>query len=155
MTIEEITAYLESLGGILKLAPAAGDPAYPEIAWGDSFFYYAPDGKVPANTQPFATIITKDYPADTTSNLNRPNTFRLNIHAGAEAFTARMGFSPRETAAHRVDPTATDTFFPHPVYATAGWLSVINPESATDPVVKDLLATAHVRARSRYDRGAD
>ncbi|WP_330180002.1 DUF6194 family protein [Nocardia sp. NBC_01503] len=155
MTIEEITAHVESLGGTLTLAPAPGDPAYPEIAWGDHFFYYAPGGEVPTTTQPFATIITKDYPDDSTSNLNRPNTFRLNIHAGAEAFTAQLGYTPRESSTHPADPTTKDAFFPHPVYATAAWLSVINPGPHTARTVRDLLDAAHTRARARYDRRAD
>ncbi|WP_313546200.1 DUF6194 family protein [Leifsonia aquatica] len=37
--------------------------------WGDTFCYVAPDGQVPPNTQPYATIVTKDYPEDTLSAL--------------------------------------------------------------------------------------
>lgn len=58
MTIDEISAYVESLGGVLTMRPAPGDGT-PEVAWGDLFFYYAPDGVVP-NGQPFATVVTKD-----------------------------------------------------------------------------------------------
>ncbi|MRH87503.1 hypothetical protein GFY24_08545 [Nocardia sp. SYP-A9097] len=155
MTLEELIAHLDSLPGILNLAPAPGDPAYPEIAWGDNFFYYAPDGKVPTTTQPFATIITKDYPDDSGSNLNRPNTFRLNIHVGTAAFTAQLGYSPRESATHSTDPSAVDTLFPHPIYTSTGWLSVVNPGPRTASAVNDLLNAAHARARSRYGRRAD
>ncbi|MEU1426493.1 DUF6194 family protein [Nocardia sp. NPDC005746] len=146
MDIEEITRYIESLDGVLTLAPGP-DSAFPEIAWGDRFFYYAPDGQVPARTQPFATIITKDYPDDATSQLNRPGIFRLNISVGRDAFIARLGHTPREGADHPRDPAEVDSLFPHPVYAGAAWLSVINPDT-TAAVAKDLLALAHDRART-------
>jgi hypothetical protein len=84
MTIDEITELLDGLDGVLTLTPGPGDGS-PEISWGDLFFYYAPDGVVP-KTQPFATIVTKDYPGDEQSRLDRPDTFRLNIAAGNEAF---------------------------------------------------------------------
>ncbi len=42
-----------------------------------------PRRQVPTTTQPFATIVTKDYPpGDERSRLNRPDTFRLNVFAG-------------------------------------------------------------------------
>src|SRR5690606_14238046 len=81
MTIDEIIGYLTTLDGVLPLRPGPGDGS-PEIAWGDTFFYYAPDGEVPARTQPFATIVTKNYPGDERSQLDRPGNFRLNISAG-------------------------------------------------------------------------
>ena len=58
MSIEEIAEFVEGLGGVLTLRPARGDGS-PEISWGDLFFYYAPDRVVP-QTQPFATVVTKD-----------------------------------------------------------------------------------------------
>ncbi|MFE4456319.1 DUF6194 family protein [Nocardia tengchongensis] len=146
MEIEEIIEYIESLDGVLTLAPGPGS-GYPETAWGDKFFYYAPDGQVPTRTQPFATIVTKDYPDDATSQLNRPGIFRLNISVGRDAFIAQLGHTPRETADHPLDPAASDSLFAHPIYAGAGWLSVINPHTTT-PAVKKLLALAHDRARS-------
>ena len=61
-----------------------------QIAWGDTFFYYAPDGVVPSATQPFATIVTKNYPGDETSRLDRPDVFRVNMAAGREEFIAHV-----------------------------------------------------------------
>ncbi|UGT42731.1 DUF6194 family protein [Nocardia yamanashiensis] len=148
MTIEEIIDYLEALGGVLTLRPVPGDGS-PEIAWGDVFFYYAPDGRTPIATQPFATIVTKDYPDDAASGLNRPGAFRLNIHAGRDAFTAATGHSPRESVPG--DPSVPDTLHPHPIYAGAAWLAVVNPGPRTDAAVRDLLRTAHDRARARYE----
>ncbi len=67
LTLEEIRADVESLDGVLTLHPAPGDGT-PEVAWGDLFFYYAPDGVVPS-AQPFATVVTKDYPGEPSSGL--------------------------------------------------------------------------------------
>ena len=46
MTVDEITEFIEALGGVLTLRPGPGDGS-PEIAWGDRFFYYYPDGLAP------------------------------------------------------------------------------------------------------------
>ncbi|AYF78484.1 hypothetical protein D7D52_36910 [Nocardia yunnanensis] len=151
MEIDEITEFIESLGGVLTLAPGPGSD-FPEIAWGDRFFYYAPDGQVPTRVQPFATLVTKDNPDDTSSNLNRPGVFRLNISAGREAFTEHLGHPPREVADHRGDAGRSDTLLAHPVYAGAAWLAVVNPGARTDAAVRRLLVSAHARARAAYDR---
>lgn len=153
MTIDEIIEFIAALGGVLKLEPGPGDGT-PEIAWGDKFFYYAPDGQVPTTVQPFATIVTKDYPDDATSRLDRPGAFRLNISAGKDACIAQLGHGPRETASGDADPSAADTLIAHPVYGAAGWLAVVNPGPRTGDSIRELLRTAHHRARSRYERHA-
>jgi hypothetical protein len=58
--MDEIISFVAVLDGVLTLRPGPGDGT-PEIAWGDTFFYYSPSGLVPERTQPFATIVTKDY----------------------------------------------------------------------------------------------
>ncbi|MFJ9365098.1 DUF6194 family protein [Nocardia sp. NPDC101769] len=149
MTIEDLATYIESLGGVLTLHPAPGDGT-PEIAWGDYFFYYAPDGVTPTTVQPFATLITKDYPDDTTSRLDRPDAFRLNINTSRDEFIEWTGHTPRESGS--LDPSATDTLIPHPIYASAAWLAVVNPGPRTEAPIRNLLRNAHDRARARYDR---
>lgn len=151
MTIDEITEFTESLGGVLTLRPGPGDGS-PELAWGDVFFYYAPDGQVPTATQPFATVVTKDYPGDELSRLDRPDVFRLNIDAGRQGFEAHLGRSPREVASGAEDPSAQDTLLAHPVYGGAGWVAVVNPGDRTGEVCRELLRTAHERARARSER---
>ncbi len=152
MSIDEITAYIEGLGGVLTLKPQPGDGS-PEISWGDSFFYYAPDGVVP-KSQPFATIVTKDYPEDQDSHLDRPGAFRVNFAAGAGEFVKWTGQEPRKLkpASHAIDPSTTDVIIPHPVYGSLGWLSVVNPGPRTESVVRDLLGKAHHLALARYQR---
>lgn len=154
MTIEEIIGFVSGLDGVLALTPAPGDE-WPELTWGDAFFYYSPGGVVPANIQPFATIVTKNYPGDESSHLDRPDTFRVNIHAGKEAFVHWTGHSPREAADTEVDSSVADTVIAHPVYGTAGWLAVVNPAASTEAATRDLLTAAHLLARKRYERRAE
>lgn len=144
MTIEEIIGLVSGLDGVLTLTPGPGDE-WPELSWGDAFFCYSPDGAVPTNVQPFATIVTKNYPGDESSRLDRPDTFRVNIHAGKKEFTRQLG----------QDPSATDTLIAHPVYGTAGWLAVVNPATNTETATRELLETAYRLARARYERRAD
>ncbi|MFE6618061.1 DUF6194 family protein [Streptomyces sp. NPDC057740] len=153
MTMDEIIGFVGALDGVLTLRPAPGDGS-PEISWGDTFFYYAPDGVVPAATEPFATIVTKDYPGDEASRLGRADTFRLNIAAGKEEFIRWTGHAPREPGTTETDPSATDTLMAHPVYGTVGWLAVVNPGPATDAAVRELLRGSCHSARTRHERRA-
>ncbi len=101
--MDEIIGYVSGLDGVLALRPQPGDGT-PEIAWGDTFFYYSPDGTVPAKVQPFATIVTKDYPDDVTSRLDRPGFFRLNI--GLTKTSAAGAIPARRTRSSRIRCTA-------------------------------------------------
>ncbi|MGW5376215.1 DUF6194 family protein [Nocardia sp. NPDC003999] len=150
MTIDDIIGFVSALDGVLTLSPGPGDGS-PEISWGDTFFYYSPDGVIPKATQPFATIVTKNYPGDESSDLDRPDAFRVNIAAGKEAFTHWTGHTPRERSAPD-NPSTTDTVIPHPVYASAAWLAVINPGPRTTAPTRTLLRTAYDLARSRHER---
>jgi hypothetical protein len=150
MTIDEISDYLDSLGHVLVLAPTPGDGS-PEISWGDRFFYYSPTGDVP-NGQPFATIVTKDYPDDRGSRLDRPNTFRVNVAVRADRFAVLVGHTADERASASADPSAVDVVMPHPVYADQNWVSIVNPGHRTDLLLVDLLRSAHTSARARYER---
>lgn len=151
MSMDQILQTLRSLDGVLELAPGPGS-TYPELAWGDHFFYYAPDGRVPEREQPFATVVTKDYPDDTGSALDPPGRWRLNIHAGRQAL-AELASDP-----DRADPTdhaaaaAADVVLPHPVYAAQGWVAVVNPAQRTRSLVARLLRQAHADAVRRAER---
>jgi hypothetical protein len=148
MSIEDIIDLVRSWDGTVVVTPGPGDGA-PEIAWGDTFFYYAPDGKMPATTQPFATIVTKNYPDDETSRLDRPGVFRVNIAARRD--TARTWASD-ENSGDAADPGALDRVFVHPVYGSMGWLAVVNPGPRTAQTTRDLLRQAYEAAHARYDR---
>ncbi len=148
--MNQIVQTIRSFDGTLELAPEEGS-AFPEIAWGDHFFYYAPDGQVPAREQPYATIVTKNYPDDSSSELDDPDRWRLNIHVGTERFTELTGEEPR-SGSTAWDYAATDVVLPHPVYRTQGWVSIINPNTRTSALAADLLRQAHMDAQRRSAR---
>jgi hypothetical protein len=154
LTMEEIIAFVDGLDGVLTQRAQEGDGS-PEIAWGDTFFYYAPDAAVPGATQPFATIVTKNYPGDETSRLDRPGVFRVNMAAGKDEFTAHTGRAPREDGPVDADappPDALDAVIAHPVYGSWGWLAVNSPGPNTGPEVRRLLERAHQLAQAHHRR---
>lgn len=157
MTLEQILSEVRSYIGVLELAPQAGSE-HPEISWGDSFFYYAPGGEIPRNRQPYATIVTKDYPDDVESRLDTPGRWRLNIHVGSEVFTDLVGYPPESIGESTIDFSETDMFLPHPLYGAYGWVAVVNPGPRTTPRALAALCEAHLadqrRVERRHARGA-
>jgi hypothetical protein len=155
MTEDEVIGYVAGLADVVVWTAAPGDGS-PEIAWGDSFFYYSPDGTIPRTTQPFATIVTKDHPGDATSRLDRPGTFRVNIAAGkdtaASATAGQFIGAAGDDPSNEADPITVDVLRLHPVYGAAGWVAVTNPGPRTDALTRRLLTDAHTRARTRYQR---
>ncbi|MGP3956949.1 DUF6194 family protein [Nonomuraea sp. 3N208] len=148
MTESEIIEFVTGLPGTVVFTPGPDSEA-PEVAWGDTFIWYAPDGEIPKRQQPFATIVTKDYPgSDTASHLDRPGVFRLNIAVGRAAFERLIGYPPASHAEHHADfdYTVIDRILPNPVYATAAWISLLNPGEQA----RSLLTDAHARAVARH-----
>lgn len=150
MTLQQILAEVRTFDGILELAPQPGS-GYQEIAWGDHFFYYAPDGQVP-HRQPYATIVTKDYPDDTASRLDGTDRWRLNIHVGTAIFAELTGRDLAEVDDSDVDFGAEDVFNPHPLYGAYGWVCVVNPGIRTLDRALEALRGAHLADRSRVER---
>lgn len=151
MTMEQILSEIRTYAGVLELAPENGS-THPEISWGDRYFYYAPDGEVPSNRQPYATIVTKNYPDDVKSELELPDRWRLNIHVGRQIFFALLGYSPESVTEMDIDFAETDVFLPHPLYGTYGWVSVVNPGRATTVLALEALREAHLADKGRVDR---
>ncbi|MFI9617197.1 DUF6194 family protein [Streptomyces sp. NPDC052023] len=148
--MEQIIATVQSLDGALVLVPEPGGD-FPELAWGDAFFYYAPDGQIPKNVQPYGTIVTKNYPDDTASDLDSPGRWRVNVNVDRATFQELTGEEPRSISRPR-DYAAADSVMPHPVYGPLGWISVVNPGERTTDTVVQLLRTAHEAARARFAR---
>ncbi len=132
---------------------ASEENGAPEVAWGDIFFFYDPDGiTAPEKRLPYATVVVNDYPGfDELSELKRPGVFRVNAWVGKETFDRLVGTWDPST----IDHAALDRVIPHPVYGSQSWLSVLNPGPATEAVVEDLLVEAHARARKRYRKRQD
>ncbi|MET0715447.1 MAG: DUF6194 family protein [Mycetocola sp.] len=156
MSEEAILAFGRTLPGVVVDTVGAGSAA-PEIAWGDSFFYYDPDDDERNRMHPFSTIVTKDYTGfDEASDLDRPGIFRLNIAVGRAAFLDLFGHEPEEHATHtgEFDYTQLDVLLPHPIYAAQGWVAILNPGERTLKAAKTLIADARDLAAKRYDRRA-
>jgi Family of unknown function (DUF6194) len=151
MTVEQILAEVRTFVGVLELAPRQGSE-HPEISWGDHFFYYAPDGEVPRNRQPYATIVTKDYPDDTGSRLDAPDRWRVNVHVGPKLFAELVGYLPEAIDVAVIDHSVTDVFLPHPLYAAFGWVSVVNPGPTTMDRTLEVLHEAHLADQQRVER---
>ncbi|MEU4360924.1 DUF6194 family protein [Promicromonospora sp. NPDC023987] len=157
LSIDQIIAAVQHLEGSLVVAPVVGDADFPELAWGDAFFYYAPDGVLPRTVQPYGTIVTKNYPDDTASDLDPAERWRVNIHVGRGTFREltehdAAGRGAEAQASVTVDLAAADVVLPHPVYGAAGWIAVVNPGPRTADTVLRLLHDAHDAARARFDR---
>ncbi|GAC70888.1 DUF6194 family protein [Gordonia soli] len=149
MNLYELMETVRSFDGVLELAPDEGS-GFPEIAWGDHFFYYAPDGQIPAG-QPYATVVTKDYPDEPSSGLDRPDRWRVNIHVGGARSAELLGGEPGDLAA-TTDFTRSDVVHPHPVYHRQGWIAVVCPGPATSDTVVALLRDAHRAAERRASK---
>ncbi|WP_406164298.1 DUF6194 family protein [Streptomyces canus] len=141
--MEQIIATVRGFEGALVVVPEPGGD-FPEIAWGDAFFYYAPDGRMPRSTQPYGTIVTKNYPDDSASDLDPPGRWRVNVHVGRTALPELVGA--------RYDLAAADVVLTHPVYGPLGWICVVNPGERTTGTVVRLLREAHEAARARAAR---
>ncbi|SFS16143.1 hypothetical protein SAMN04487846_3251 [Microbacterium sp. cf046] len=151
MSLDQILSELRNFDGVLELAPEAGSD-HPEISWGDHFFYYAPDGRVPSNRQPYATIVTKNYPDDAQSLLDDAERWRLNIHVGSEQFADLVGYRPESISERDIDFSQTDSFLPHPSYGAYGWVCVVNPGPSTTARALQALHRAHLADQRRVER---
>ena len=79
MDMEQIIGTVRTFDGALVVTPGPGSGA-PELAWGDAFFYHAPEGTMPEREQPYGTVVTKDYPGDDACDLDPDGRWRVNVH---------------------------------------------------------------------------
>lgn len=112
---------------------------------GDLFFMHNTNDKMP-----FATIVVKDNEYDNVSNLDREGFFRLNIGIDKDAFmsifegvTEKRGIGVYLDS--EIDFTKEDTLFPHPVYGSMYWISVVNPSEKTFEGLKGYLDWGYVK----------
>jgi hypothetical protein len=155
VTETEIIEYVSGLPGVVTFT-ASEENSAPEVAWGDTFFFYDPEGDQPANQRlPFATLVVSDYPGwDTESDLDRDGIFRVNVAIGRNDFERLFGYAPKEHAVHHgdFDYAATDILIPHPTYASQGWVAILNPAERTRMQLTSLLDNAHRLAVQRHTR---
>jgi hypothetical protein len=150
VTEGQLILSIAGLPGVVAVKASEAGGA-PEVAWGDSFFFYDPEGDVPADRR--LPIVTKDYDGfDIASNLNRHGIYRLNLAVGRVRFGQLVGYPPAQHAAHEedFDYRALDCVLPHPVYATQAWVSILNPGDKTSALARSLIVEAHSRAVERH-----
>lgn len=148
MDQDAIIGYVaQTFSGVEVLAPTEG------VGAGDTFFIYDPERNLAPKQQfPFATIVTHDYgDFDNTSNLNRPDIFRLNIGVSRETFQSLFGSraTPPGATEKVYDFAALDQLLPHPVYASQSWVCVLNPGAERFEIIRPLLAEAYGLAARR------
>jgi Family of unknown function (DUF6194) len=154
----EIIEYVTGLLGVVTVT-ASEENAAPDAAWGDTFFFYDPERNTAENQRlPFATLVIHDYAGwDTESQLDRNGIFRVNIAIGRSGFERLLGYAPAEHAAHHdeFDYAASDVLLPHPIYASQGWVSILNPAERTSGQLRRLLDEAHNLAARRHAKRRD
>lgn len=103
-------------------------------------FFFTGSGRV----MPFATLITDDG-YQTPWALPRPGEYRLNLGVGKQKFDDLFPGSLGDdgTIVGSFNFTALDMLFPHPEYASYGWVSVLNPSDATWDKLQPLIEAAH------------
>lgn len=155
MNEAEILSFVGGLEGVAVLT-ASADSGAPEVAWGDSFFYYVAPGQEPNyQQQPFATLVCSDYPGfDVESQLDRPGAFRVNVAVGRDRYQRLLGHPAADHKQHHADYdyAQADVVVPHPVYGEQGWFCVVNPGARTSAQVMDLLRHARDLAVIRDER---
>jgi Family of unknown function (DUF6194) len=155
VTESQIIEYISGLAGVVWMT-ASEENGAPAVAWGDTFFFYDPEGNVAENRRtPFATVLVHDYPGwDTESDLDRDGIFRLNVAVGRSEFERLLGYPPADHDAYhqQFDYAATDVLLPHPQYASQGWISILNPGERTSTQVEPLLDHAYHLAVGRHAR---
>jgi hypothetical protein len=151
MTENEIIELMAAMPGVAAVTASEANGA-PSVAWGDTFFFYAPDGA--ERRMPFATLVRNDYDGhDARSDLSRPGVLRLNVAVGRDRFEELIGYAPAAHERHRdeFDYAALDRLLPHPLYAPQGWVAILNPGERTAALARTLLAEAHDRARRSHE----
>ena len=157
MSESELRDFAETLPGVVADVADEASGA-PEAAWGDTFIYFDPNDDPGDRRFPFATIVASNYPGfDEASALDREGIYRLNIAVGKDAFTELIGHAPGDHAAvaETYDYTELDRVLPHPIYASQGWVSILNPGERTQAQARDLLRRARDLAARRHGRRAE
>ena len=154
VTEEDVIQLFTDLPSVVAVTAADGDGS-PEVAWGDTFVHYEPDGRGD-RMFPFATIVIKDYRGfDTASELDRAGVYRVNLAVGRAAFEEILGYPPAAFAEHAgdVDFAELDQLMPHPVYGKQAWISVVVPGDRTAGRMHYLVTTAYQREQRRRRAG--
>ena len=103
------------------------------------------------------TIKEKDGKNDKSSELNRIDTFRVNIGVKKDTFKELFGFIPSRPSAGctvdmKYDFTRSNEILPHPVYAWMSWISIINPTESKFEELKPFIEQAYLLAVEKFNK---
>ncbi len=123
---------------------------YPVDTWGEKSFFLNPEKKLKRGTY-FVTIKAKDGENDKASDLDREDTFRVNIGVSKEKYLSLFSSMPKRPAKGCIiegnyEFQKKDIILPHPIYGWMAWISVLNPSELTFQKCKPLLEDAYSKA---------
>jgi hypothetical protein len=107
----------------------------PQKTWGETAYFYNPGMLLKKGTY-FITIKEKDGENDSSSNLCRPEVFRLSTGTTKKDFEKLFREKPsRPSKGKTIEGPfkfdEKDVIMLHPVYGWLGWVSVLNPSKKT------------------------
>lgn len=125
-------------------------------SWGEKGVFYNPNNQLKRGVY-VVTIKEKDGKNDQGSNLNRPDTFRVNLGVQKQTFIELFGELPERPKAGEVvsmdfNFTSVDKLIPHPVYAWMGWISIINPSKESFYKLEPLLQESYEYAKQKFNK---
>jgi len=123
--------------------------------WGETGIFYNPENKLKKGIY-LLTFKEKDGANDKSSNLNRDNTFRLNLGISNETFINLFGKIPSRPSAGNIinmgyDFSVINEIIPHPVYGWMNWVCVINPTNRTFEKLVSLIDEGYKLALKKYE----
>ena len=145
-----------SIDGIFDYATSEFEGVVIAENWGERGLFYNPDGKLPKRVY-ILTFKEKDGPNDKASNVNRPDTYRMNLGLSKERFKEMFTEIPERPAAGEIVNTGHDfkqinQIMPHPVYGWMSWVGVLNPSLSTFGKLKPLIAEGVELAKVKYSK---
>ncbi|WP_303871191.1 DUF6194 family protein [Acetobacterium wieringae] len=125
-------------------------------SWGEKGIFYNPFKTLKRGVY-VLTIKEKDGDNDKSSNLNRDNTFRVNLGIRKKTFEGLFGEIPKRPSAGDIvdmnyDFAEVDKIIPHPVYAWMGWISVLNPSIETFETLKTFIEEAYGYSKEKFSK---
>lgn len=122
--------------------------------WGERGLFYNPDKKLPKGIY-VLTFKEKNGPNDRASELDRDNTYRLNLGVSKTTFSQLFGAIPKRPTAGNIVSTGHDfaqlnQITPHPIYGWMSWVAVLNPSNDTFAQVQPLIEEGVELARAKY-----
>ncbi len=123
-------------------------------AWGETSFFYNPDGLAPRGTY-FCTIKEKNGDNDQASALDRDNVFRLNFGLSKKTFLTLFSTIPKRPNKGGIiegpyDFTQLDLPTPHPIYGWMCWVAILNPSPITFEKLTPLIEESYQLVQAKH-----